>query len=95
MAVGEQATLTINGSSSANTPAIINFAQVTASDLPDPDSTVNNGSAPDPVEDDAFWRPYERSDGVEDAMHQYLSWEQGLVEQIGRDGTAPFKVLEP
>ena len=52
MAVGEQATLTITGSSSANTPAIINFAQVTASDLPDPDSTVNNGSAPNPVEDD-------------------------------------------
>jgi len=51
--------------------------------------------AADPVEDDAFWRPYERSDGVEDAMHQYLSWEQGLVEQIARDGTAPFRVLKP
>jgi rhodanese-related sulfurtransferase len=60
--------------------------------LPLADGTTD---AADPVEDDAFWRPYERSDGVEDAMHQYLSWEQGLVEQIARDGTAPFKVLEP
>jgi len=60
--------------------------------LPLADGTAD---AADPVEDDAFWRPYERSDGVEDAMHQYLSWEQGLVEQIARDGTAPFKVLVP
>ncbi len=60
--------------------------------LPLADGTTD---AADPVADDAFWRPYERSDGVEDAMHQYLSWEQGLVEQIARDGTAPFKVLEP
>jgi rhodanese-related sulfurtransferase len=60
--------------------------------LPLADGTAD---AADPVEDDAFWRPYERSDGVEDAMHRYLSWEQGLVAQIARDGTAPFKVLEP
>lgn len=53
------------------------------------------GDAADPVEDDAFWRPYERSDAVEDAMKGYLAWEQGLVEQIARDGTAPFKVLTP
>ena len=51
--------------------------------------------AADPVDDDAFWRPYERAESVEDAMHQYLSWEQGLVEQIARDGTARFKVLVP
>lgn len=51
--------------------------------------------AADPVEDDAFWRPYERAERVEDAMNQYLSWEQGLVEQIARDGTAPFKVFVP
>ena len=51
--------------------------------------------AADPVEDDAFWRPYERAERVEDAMHQYLTWEQGLVEQIARDGTARFKVLTP
>jgi rhodanese-related sulfurtransferase len=50
-------------------------------------------NAADPVTDDAFWRPYERSDGVDDAMNQYLSWEQGLVEQIDRDGTARFRVL--
>ncbi len=51
--------------------------------------------AADPVEDDAFWRPYERAERVEDAMNQYLTWEQGLVEQIARDGTARFKVLTP
>ena len=51
--------------------------------------------AADPVDDDAFWRPYERAENVDDAMHQYLSWEQGLVEQIARDGTARFKVLVP
>ena len=49
--------------------------------------------AADPVEFDAFWRPYERAEGVDDAMNQYLSWEQGLVEQIARDGTARFNVL--
>ena len=51
--------------------------------------------AADPVDDDALWRPYERAEGVEDAMQQYLSWEQGLIEQIARDGTARFKVLVP
>ena len=49
----------------------------------------------DPVDDDAFRRPYERAEGVEDAMHQYLNWEQGLVGQIARDGTARFTVLVP
>ncbi len=49
--------------------------------------------AADPVDDDAFWRPYERATQVEDAMNQYLSWEQGLIAQIGRDGTTRFKVL--
>ena len=52
-------------------------------------------NAVDPVDDDAFWRPYEYSGGVEDHMNQYLSWEQGLVEQIARDGTTRFKVLVP
>jgi len=51
--------------------------------------------AADPVDDDAFWRPYERAEHVEDAMAQYLSWEKGLVAQIARDGTARFKVLVP
>ena len=33
-------------------------------------------------------KPYERSEGVEQAMRDYLTWELGLVEQIARDGTA-------
>ena len=33
-------------------------------------------------------KPYERSEGVEQAMRDYLTWELGLVDQIERDGTA-------
>lgn len=33
-------------------------------------------------------KPYERSEGVEQAMRDYLIWELGLVEEIERDGTA-------
>lgn len=42
-------------------------------------------------EDDVALRPYDRDDGVEDAMREYLSWEIELVHQIERDGTARFK----
>jgi len=40
--------------------------------------------------DDVWLRPYEKDWGVEDAMREYLTWEVGLVEQLERDGTAPF-----
>ena len=33
-------------------------------------------------------KPYERSEGIEQAMRDYLTWELALVEQIERDGTA-------
>ncbi len=33
-------------------------------------------------------KPYERSEGVEQAMRDYLTWEVALVEEIARDGTA-------
>ena len=39
---------------------------------------------------DAYLRPYDRNDGVEEAMREYLSWEIDLVEDIKRDGDARF-----
>ncbi|HEX7928292.1 MAG TPA: rhodanese-like domain-containing protein [bacterium] len=41
--------------------------------------------------DDAWLRPYDREQGVEAAMKEYLSWEVDLVEQIKRDGDARFR----
>ncbi len=52
LASGASATLTINASVSAITTTIRNFAQVTASGLPDPDSAPNNNATTTPVEDD-------------------------------------------
>ena len=43
-------------------------------------------TADDP--DDRWLKPYERDEGVEQAMRDYLDWELGLVEQVERDGTA-------
>jgi rhodanese-related sulfurtransferase/predicted metal-dependent enzyme (double-stranded beta helix superfamily) len=47
--------------------------------------------ADEPV--DAWYRPYDKSAGVEAAMKDYLTWEVGLVDQIARDGDARFRVL--
>ena len=41
--------------------------------------------------DDIFYRPYDDSRSVEQAMNDYLVWEVGLVEQIARDGTVGFE----
>jgi rhodanese-related sulfurtransferase len=41
--------------------------------------------------DDVWLRPYDREQGVEAAMQEYLSWEVDLVEQIKRDGDARFR----
>ncbi len=40
--------------------------------------------------EDIYYRPYDRTDGVEAAMNAYLSWEVGLLHQIERDGTLTF-----
>jgi rhodanese-related sulfurtransferase/predicted metal-dependent enzyme (double-stranded beta helix superfamily) len=42
---------------------------------------------------DAWYKPYDKSAGVEAAMNAYLSWEVALVEQIARDGDAGFRTL--
>ena len=44
---------------------------------------------------DRYKRPYEGMDNKKEAMQAYLDWEFGLIEQLGRDGTHHFWVLEP
>ena len=44
--------------------------------------------ADEPV--DAWLKPYERSDGVRQAMADYLAWETDLLPRIARDGCARF-----
>ena len=39
---------------------------------------------------DAYLRPYDRNEGVEDAMRDYLSWEVDLIREVARDGDARF-----
>ncbi|MBP0465455.1 thiosulfate sulfurtransferase [Roseomonas sp. PWR1] len=39
---------------------------------------------------DFYLRPYDRNDGVEAAMREYLSWEIDLVHEVEKDGDAPF-----
>ncbi len=39
---------------------------------------------------DAFLRPYDRSQSVEQAMHAYLDWEVDLINRIELDGTLQF-----
>ncbi|HEX2889519.1 rhodanese-like domain-containing protein [Vineibacter terrae] len=43
---------------------------------------------------DVWYRPYDRAEGVEAAMNQYLTWEVDLVGQVQRDGDARFNVLK-
>ena len=55
---------------------------------------TGRGDPLDELEDEAFWRPYERASGQEEAMHRYLSWEKGLIGQIEGDGDARFEVID-
>ena len=43
---------------------------------------------------DAWLKPYERPDGVRQAMADYLAWETDLLPRIARDGTATFSRFE-
>jgi len=45
---------------------------------------------PDEACADVYLRPYDRNEGVEEAMKAYLSWEIDLVREIARDGTVRF-----
>ena len=44
---------------------------------------------------DAWLKPYERPDGVKQAMAEYLAWETDLLPRVARDGTARFSSLAP
>jgi rhodanese-related sulfurtransferase len=43
---------------------------------------------------DLWLKPYERADGVAQAMAEYLAWETDLLPRIARDGTARFTALK-
>ena len=45
--------------------------------------------------DDVWLRPYDRAEGVEAAMREYLTWETGLVEQMARDENVRFPTFPP
>ena len=51
------------------------------------------GDDPDAGElsEDVWYKPYQQTDAIEEAMHAYLTWEVALVEQIERDGTTRFR----
>jgi rhodanese-related sulfurtransferase len=40
--------------------------------------------------DDVWYRPYDRTENVEEAMQDYLTWEVNLVKQIERDDDVAF-----
>ncbi len=50
--------------------------------------TTDVRMADEPV--DAWLKPYERPDGVKQAMADYLAWETDLLPRIARDGCARF-----
>jgi rhodanese-related sulfurtransferase len=43
---------------------------------------------------DAWLKPYERPDGVRQAMADYLAWETDLLPRIARDGSTRFTALK-
>ena len=43
--------------------------------------------------DDVRYRPYDRTDNVEAAMKDYLTWEMNLVRQIERDDDVNFRAF--
>ncbi len=46
------------------------------------------------VPEDAYHRPYDREQGKERAMQDYLDWEVALVDQMKRDDTVRFPVFD-
>ena len=42
---------------------------------------------------DVWSRPYDRTEGLEAAMRQYLTWEVGLMEQLRREGDPGFRAF--
>jgi 3-mercaptopyruvate sulfurtransferase SseA len=53
---------------------------------------ADRNDPPDAACVDVWLRPYDRNEGVEQAMRDYLAWETGLPAQLARDGTVRFGV---
>ena len=53
-----------------------------------PLTSENSLLADEPI--DVWLKPYERADGVRQAMAEYLAWETDLLPRIARDGCAKF-----
>jgi rhodanese-related sulfurtransferase len=53
-----------------------------------PLTSENSLMADEPI--DVWLKPYERHDGVKQAMAEYLAWETDLLPRIARDGCATF-----
>ena len=45
--------------------------------------------------EDVWYRPYDRTANVEEAMKDYLTWEVNLVKQIERDDDVAFRAFAP
>ena len=43
--------------------------------------------------EDVWYRPYDRTANVEEAMKDYLTWEVNLVKQIERDDDVAFRTF--
>jgi rhodanese-related sulfurtransferase len=54
-------------------------------------TTADARMADEPV--DAWLKPYERPDGVKQAMADYLAWETDLLPRVARDGCAKFSAI--
>jgi rhodanese-related sulfurtransferase len=51
---------------------------------------ADRANPPDAACADCYLRPYDRNEGVEEAMRAYLTWEIALPEQVARDGDVVF-----
>jgi hypothetical protein len=45
--------------------------------------------------EDVFLKPYERGEGNEAAMQDYLTWELALLDKIARDSEVNFRYFPP
>lgn len=43
---------------------------------------------------DLWYKPYDNKEKVKERMQEYLDWEVALIQQVERDGTARFQILD-
>lgn len=51
-------------------------------------------TAPLSLNDDVWYKPYDKGSDVKQRMRDYLTWEVGLLDQIARDPTIEFKLFD-